>query len=1321
MNVKKMYRSLAWLTLIAVLLSIFGAAPGKAADPTTIASSTLVFEGTLTDEGGGVYSGVLAMVDGAGETAAGLGDGVGGYDVWARNGATAWFGDDPGSDPVWTSVAVASHDAWSGWDPDTPDWYQYSLKLYEDGGEYKWAVRNHPGATSGDPWSSDPASYPPKGVPMSGEMDWTDMYAFESDVGAYLTGTGTPEIPGGAATKGGGAGYWDMDWSWGSEAVPLAHGGFDVDIDDLGGDQYRVTLTPQEPAWDTPGAWIIYPPSDGRPDHWAGNDRTSVRSTSNWDTSIDHALGYAPGDLVCNDGATGPACTKSCQQACEALSYNPPPADSIIELRGPGAWDIYGTSDDCGFSCAWGKLMGITIVQDDVTIRGQDHSGQQQDVFLHQGSATTPLFWVEAEDVTIENLHVRGEWPTYLGGYVFTTAERYGYPAFMLGTDPHATGLTVEGCTLNNVRAPFDAGLTWESLTFTENTVTDVYYNVFKKYGATFAGDNLIVGNTFNHVGEGKSYPLLDIVDNSGTTCIDNNTFNGWKSGEYAIEGNSSGLSAPISLGPNNTFVDQTGGSGAGYKLYPLSTGHAVGAKSSGDISEVGGCTPPSEVWVDDDYCDTCGNDGHTWGYDAFDVIQDGIDAVEGSIVHVGPGTYNENVLIPSSKAGLQLLGAGKTNTHLVITSGSAIETHAPVTIRGFHIQGPSRGTGTAVQIRSDGSGCPSSASGTAASPGVIEENKADSLNYGVQLHDHCNEYWEIKNNEFDDLRIGVGLQNSRHFVVSGNTFDDYKEGVSMGWGNDTAYDVAITNNEFLKDGDAGDDLAAIVLSSATHDVTVRGNDIHNSDIGVLVKNRDGANTPDLSNTSVSCNNISGNTDGIVNEHADAMLIAEDNWWGDASGPYDPNGTSEVPPCTGDPASESNTDGAGDPVSDDVDYCPWLGASARTVSIDVPDEVGEDVTDLVVQVDINCVADFDAAQFDVTYDPAVLEIIGTEGGAGVTDGDIGGTTIPVALWGFVPGGTSGTARVIVNVPDAPGVSGSGYLAEIHFKVLGTECTNSNITLSNGLLSDKDAQEIPANWVGDSFHVNSALDADFSADSGISGHSQEGYAGVTSFVFSDLSTGGTPCGTPPYAYEWDFDNDGSVDSTAQNPTHVYGTAGTYTVKLTVTDCLPGGGTSDTKTKTDYITVYDPLVPGCSVTPSEGTANCTTFTFSDASSGGKPGYTYEWEFGDGGTGSGTPATHIYATTPACSPGPYPTYTASLKVTDALGTEKTATCTTDVYKPGDANQDCAVNIFDVTKVERMILGLDAATPGADANCDGNVNVLDVTKIELIIMAAP
>ena len=72
--------------------------------------------------------------------------------------------------------------------------------------------------------------------------------------------------------------------------------------------------------------------------------------------------------------------------------------------------------------------------------------------------------------------------------------------------------------------------------------------------------------------------------------------------------------------------------------------------------------------------------------------------------------------------------------------------------------------------------------------------------------------------------------------------------------------------------------------------------------------------------------------------------------------------------------------------------------------------------------------------------------------------------------------------------------------------------------------------------------------------------------------------------------------------------------------------------------------------------------------------------------------------------------------------LVVEITATWTEDSVDitsvlPGDANGDGNVNALDITKVERIIAGLDTQTPGADANEDGSVNALDITKVERII----
>jgi len=58
-------------------------------------------------------------------------------------------------------------------------------------------------------------------------------------------------------------------------------------------------------------------------------------------------------------------------------------------------------------------------------------------------------------------------------------------------------------------------------------------------------------------------------------------------------------------------------------------------------------------------------------------------------------------------------------------------------------------------------------------------------------------------------------------------------------------------------------------------------------------------------------------------------------------------------------------------------------------------------------------------------------------------------------------------------------------------------------------------------------------------------------------------------------------------------------------------------------------------------------------------------------------------------------------------------------DIYaqEPGDANGDGNINALDITKVERMVAGLDPATPWCDANQDGSINALDITKVERMV----
>ena len=75
-------------------------------------------------------------------------------------------------------------------------------------------------------------------------------------------------------------------------------------------------------------------------------------------------------------------------------------------------------------------------------------------------------------------------------------------------------------------------------------------------------------------------------------------------------------------------------------------------------------------------------------------------------------------------------------------------------------------------------------------------------------------------------------------------------------------------------------------------------------------------------------------------------------------------------------------------------------------------------------------------------------------------------------------------------------------------------------------------------------------------------------------FTDASSGG------PTAWQWDFQNDGTVDSTQQNPSFVYANPGTYSVKLTVSNASG----DDSVTKSSYITVTT-AGPTLSFTPTD----------------------------------------------------------------------------------------------------------------------------------------
>ncbi|MFH1894234.1 MAG: S8 family serine peptidase [Candidatus Zixiibacteriota bacterium] len=134
-------------------------------------------------------------------------------------------------------------------------------------------------------------------------------------------------------------------------------------------------------------------------------------------------------------------------------------------------------------------------------------------------------------------------------------------------------------------------------------------------------------------------------------------------------------------------------------------------------------------------------------------------------------------------------------------------------------------------------------------------------------------------------------------------------------------------------------------------------------------------------------------------------------------------------------------------------------------------------------------------------------------------------------------------------------------------------------------------------------------------------------------FTDLSTGSVT------SWSWTFGDGGT--STAQNPSHQYTSANTYTVSLTVTG--PGG--SDGETKTNYITVNPCVTPTAGFVGSPTSGDYPLLVnFTDQSSGAT---SWAWTFGDGGTSTASNPSHTYT-----SAG---TFTVTQTVTNPCGNDQ------------------------------------------------------------------
>ena len=126
-----------------------------------------------------------------------------------------------------------------------------------------------------------------------------------------------------------------------------------------------------------------------------------------------------------------------------------------------------------------------------------------------------------------------------------------------------------------------------------------------------------------------------------------------------------------------------------------------------------------------------------------------------------------------------------------------------------------------------------------------------------------------------------------------------------------------------------------------------------------------------------------------------------------------------------------------------------------------------------------------------------------------------------------------------------------------------------------------------------------------------------------------------------AYAWNF-GDGSAVAAGATSSHVYQSAGSFTVTLTVTDSK---GATGTASRTITVTANAPPIAAFTAAPAGGSAPLTvSFNASTSSDPDGSIVTYEWTFDDGASGTGPSTQHTYVNGGS--------FNVRLKVTDDRG---------------------------------------------------------------------
>jgi len=275
-------------------------------------------------------------------------------------------------------------------------------------------------------------------------------------------------------------------------------------------------------------------------------------------------------------------------------------------------------------------------------------------------------------------------------------------------------------------------------------------------------------------------------------------------------------------------------------------------------------------AYVDDDYYDGGYNDGHTWGYDAFGNIQDGIDAViENGLVNVFSGLYSEEIVI---KKTINLTGEDRTNTIIngstelepgeypILNSTVVLIAAEYVNISGFTIQDGHAG----IRV---GQGCDY----INISGNIFMDINGRDISLGSSSYSIISDnYFQEATFSLYNFRIYLGISDNN--TIINNTIEN-----SLVWGNGGGIHLWQSQNNSIYDNDIDGCWyrPGIYLDSSSNN-SVTKNHIKNTtaDYGDGIS---GIHIDNSFDNIIKENILKENYNGICIEKSDNNIISENN------------------------------------------------------------------------------------------------------------------------------------------------------------------------------------------------------------------------------------------------------------------------------------------------------------------------------------------------------------------------------------------------------------------------------------------------------------